>query len=203
MSRIYVQSEATAIRRDFPIYLVNSSDGATPVTSQGGSAPQLWVCGSTAWTNCNTNAVEIGTGFYSVRLTAGELGTLGPFAVRYNTAAALEFNMDGVVVAQNIYAPTVAVGCLTATAINSAFANKIADHTLRRTYANARQSSDGDAVAFRSLLGALGKLVNRWAIAGTTLTVYQEDDATSTAPGGTQTLTPSSAAPPISSLDTD
>jgi len=84
----------------------------------------------------------------------------------------------------------------------AAFANKIADHVLRRTYANARVSSNGDAVNFRSLLGAVGKLVNRWAISGSTLTVYQEDDATSTAPGGTQAITGDAAANPITELDT-
>jgi hypothetical protein len=84
----------------------------------------------------------------------------------------------------------------------AAVANKIADHTLRRTYANARASSDGDAVNFRSLLGAIGKLVNKWAISGATLTVYQEDDVTSTAPGGTQAITATPGADPITTLDT-
>ena len=55
---------------------------------------------------------------------------------------------------------------------------------------------------FRSLLGAIGKLVNRWAISGATLTVYQEDDATSSAPGGTQTITGTAGADPITQLDT-
>lgn len=85
----------------------------------------------------------------------------------------------------------------------AAACNKIADHMLRRTYANARTSSDGDAVAFRSLLGAIGKLVNKWSIAGSTLTVFQEDDVTSTAPGGTQALTATPGADPITALDTN
>ena len=86
--------------------------------------------------------------------------------------------------------------------IITAAANKIADFVLRRTYANARASTDGDAVSFRSLLGGIGKLVNRWNISGATLTVYQEDDTTSTAPGGTQTITTDAAADPITGLDT-
>ena len=56
---------------------------------------------------------------------------------------------------------------------------------------------------FRSLLGAVGKLVNKWAISGSTLTVYQEDDATSTAPGGTQAITATAGADPITTLDTN
>lgn len=86
--------------------------------------------------------------------------------------------------------------------ITSTLGNKIADHVLRRPYASARQSSDGDALSFRSLLGAIGKLVNRWKITGTTLTVYQEDDATATAPGGTQALTGTAGADPITEVDT-
>lgn len=84
----------------------------------------------------------------------------------------------------------------------SSVGNMIADHVLRRPYGSARTSSDGDAVSFRSLLGGLGKLVNKWSISGTTLTVYQEDDTTSSAPGGTQTLTAAPGADPISAIDT-
>jgi len=88
-------------------------------------------------------------------------------------------------------------------AITAAMANKIADHMLRRTYANARASSDGDAVNFRSFLGAVGKLVNKWSISAGTLTVFQEDDTTSTAPGGTQALTGTAGADPITACDTN
>lgn len=83
--------------------------------------------------------------------------------------------------------------------IGAALANKIADHVLRRSFANARTSSDGDAVSFRSLLGAIAKLVNRWRIVGTTLTVYQEDDSTAL---GTQALTGTAGADPITEVDT-
>jgi hypothetical protein len=102
-----------------------------------------------------------------------------------------------------IDAATFAAGAIDAAALATDAGNKIADQTLRRTYANARASSNGDAVNFRSLLGAIGKLVNRWSITTTTLTVYQEDDATSTAPGGTQTITGTAGADPITQIDTD
>lgn len=84
--------------------------------------------------------------------------------------------------------------------VTAALANKIADHTIRRSFANARASSDGDAVSFRSLLGAIAKLVNRWSISGSTLTVYAEDDSTSL---GTQALTSDAAAEPITQIDTN
>jgi hypothetical protein len=109
--------------------------------------------------------------------------------------------------------PTIPANWLTATGIatdaisdvkiSAAAGNKIADHVLRRTYANARVSSNGDAVNFRSLLGAVGKLVNRWFISGSTLSVTQEDDTTITAPGGTQTVTGTPSADPITEINTD
>ena len=78
-------------------------------------------------------------------------------------------------------------------------ANKYADHILRRTYANARASADGDAVSFRSLLGAVAKLVNRSRVNGPVLEIYHEDDATL---AGSQTLTTDPAAEPITGVDT-
>ena len=101
-----------------------------------------------------------------------------------------------------IDAAAIATDAIGASEIAAAGANKIADSVLRRTYANARASADGDAVNFRSLLGAVGKLVNRWAISGTTLTIYQEDDLTSTAPGGTQAITATAGADPITEINT-
>ena len=120
-------------------------------------------------------------------------------------AALVAGRMDssvGAMAADTITASAVAVGAIAADALSTAAANKIADQTLRRTYANARASADGDAVNFRSLLGAIGKLVNKWSISGTTLTVFQEDDVTSTAPGGTQALTATAGADPITAVDT-
>lgn len=86
------------------------------------------------------------------------------------------------------------------TDMGSTLLNKMADFILRRPLASARASSDGDAVTFRSLLGGVSKLVNRWKISGTTLTVYTEDD---TATAGTQALTGTAGADPITEVDTN
>jgi len=91
-------------------------------------------------------------------------------------------------------------GVFTAASIAAAACNKLADHVLRRNWASAAASSDGDAKGFRSLLGAVAKLVNRVRVVGTTLTVYESDDTT---PLGTQTATPDSGADPITEVDTD
>lgn len=100
-----------------------------------------------------------------------------------------------------ITAASIATDAIGSAEIAAAAANKIADHVWRRTYANARASSDGDAVALRSGLGMMGRMINKWSISGTTLTIYQEDDTTSTAPGGTMTLTATAGADPITAMD--
>lgn len=84
-------------------------------------------------------------------------------------------------------------------ALDAAAANTIADHVLRRSWATAAASADGDALAFRSLLGAVAKLVNRVGISGATLTVYEDDDLTAL---GTQALTSDAAAEPITGQNT-
>lgn len=84
--------------------------------------------------------------------------------------------------------------------IKAAVANKVADHTLRRSSTNALASSDGDTKTLRSLAGAVAKQVNKIAISGSTLTVYEADDSTSL---GTQTVTTSASADPVTGLDTN
>lgn len=77
--------------------------------------------------------------------------------------------------------------------------DKMADHVIRRSFQNACDSADGDTKTFRSLLGAIAKLVNKIAASGGTLTVYEDDDTTSL---GTQAITSDSGADPITALDT-
>lgn len=78
--------------------------------------------------------------------------------------------------------------------------NLIADHVLRRAVQGAIDSTDGDTKGLRSLLGAACKLVNKLAVSGSTLTIYEDDDTTAL---GTQTITTNAAADPITALDTD
>lgn len=102
MSRIYVQSEGTAARRRFPVYLVDATDGITAETGESGGQPQISKAGG-GWGDTTATLTAIGNGYYYVELTATELDTLGPFAVRYKSANTAEFNMDGTVVAINIH----------------------------------------------------------------------------------------------------
>lgn len=81
-----------------------------------------------------------------------------------------------------------------------AYWDKLADHVLRRSWESAADSSDGDTKAFRSLLGAIAKLVNKVAVSEGVLTVYEEDDTTSL---GTQAVTTQVGATPIIAMDTN
>lgn len=102
--------------------------------------------------------------------------------------------------AGNIKAETkvITAAAIDAGSIAAAAGSKIADIVIRRTYANAAASSDGDTKTGRSLLGAIAKATNKWSISGATLTVYDSDDSTALF---TQTVT-TTAGNPITALDT-
>ena len=84
--------------------------------------------------------------------------------------------------------------------VKAATANKIADHTLRRSWTTAAASGDGDTLSFRSLLGAAAKLVNRVFISGTTMSICKSDDSTVL---GTQTVTSDPSVNPVTEVDTN
>jgi len=155
--------------------------------------------GATDWTAGEKNQIRdaLGVDGSKTAATGGQLQVIDDFID--TEVAAIKAKTDQLTFTN---ANKVDSSLQSAADIVAAVANKIADHILRRTYANARASSDGDALNFRSLLGAIGKLVNKWAISGATLTVYQEDDLTATAPGGTQAITATPGADPITTLDT-
>ena len=100
--RLYTQSEGTAARRRFPLYLVDATDGLTPETGETGGQPQISKGGG-AWVNTTATLTAVGNGYYYVELTATELDTLGIISVRYKSANTAEANMDGQVVVFNIY----------------------------------------------------------------------------------------------------
>lgn len=87
-----------------------------------------------------------------------------------------------------------AAGAIGAAALATDAVNEIADGLLSRAISNV----EGTA-AFRTLAGAVAKLVNKVAIAGSTLTVYKTDDTTA---HGTQAVTTDAAADPITAVDT-
>ena len=136
-----------------------------------------------------------------VMLSGGELGaitlngadatvTIGGIAkeVINNLTGSPSVNTDGLI-----------IGSDTALIGSSTLANQIADHAIRRSWANVEASADGDPIVFRSLLGAVAKLVNKVAVNGTDLEIFRDDDTTVL---GTQALTTDAAADPITGMDT-
>lgn len=94
----------------------------------------------------------------------------------------------------------VATDAISAAGVSAAAANKVSDHTWRRTVANVEASSDGDTIGTsRGAYVVLAKHNNKCGVSGGTLTVYQDDDTTSVI---TQTVTTDAAADPITDLDT-
>lgn len=90
MSRFW-QSESTAARRRFDVYLVDATDGLTPETGEAAGQPQISKNGG-AWANTTATLTAVGNGAYYVELTATELDTLGGIQVRYKSANTAEFN---------------------------------------------------------------------------------------------------------------
>ncbi len=89
-------------------------------------------------------------------------------------------------------AMTLADGAITEVKISSGGLNAIADALLKRDFS----AVTGEAA--RSMLNALRFLRNRFAVSGTTLTVYKENDSTA---AWTGTVTTSASADPITGND--
>ena len=89
-------------------------------------------------------------------------------------------------------AMTLADGAITEAKISSGGLNAIADALLKRDFS----AVTGEAA--RSMLNALRFLRNRFAVSGTTLTVYKENDSTA---AWTGTVTTSASADPITGND--
>lgn len=91
--------------------------------------------------------------------------------------------------------PAVTTDWLTAAGVSAAAANKLADHSRRRTQANVFASTDGDAVSKNSEYGHI-QMAQKSSVSGTTMTVLNTDGTTL----GTFTLTASASADPITGV---
>lgn len=161
-----------------------------------------------AWTShpITDTFSEIGTtGIYDIALTAAEMNydqilikATSPNAQATYIFMDLETNSfdDLAVDIDAILADTGTDGV----AISAVVKNAIADHVLRRSFANAKAAAGPDTKTIRSLLGATAKQVNRVEVVGSSLSVYEDDDSTVL---GTQTVTSSPGANPITGFDTD
>lgn len=113
---IFIQSEATAARCRFPLYLVDATDGITPETGEAAGQPQISKNGG-SWVATTNTLTAIGNGSYYVELTSTELNTLGKIHIRYKSAATAEFSASADVVAFDVM---VAAGSTTISAVSGA-----------------------------------------------------------------------------------
>jgi len=135
-------------------------------------------------------AAQIGGGWYKVVLSAAETGADGPLIVRASADGTYEWRDI-----HQVYTPETPQASL-----DPADMDRIADHVLRRNFAQASESEFGDPKQFRSLLGAVAKAVNRVELDGRTLKVYEADDQNVF---GSQTVAVNNNPPAITKLDTD
>jgi len=98
------------------------------------------------------------------------------------------------------WAPAMANEALRLVEEDRRLCDRIADHVLRRDFAQASASRFGDSKQFRSLLGAVAKAVNRVELDGRTLKIYEADDKGVL---GSQTVAVNNDPPAITELDTD
>lgn len=181
---------------DYLTFPANTHDASTGAATDADSAPSYRVYEDETGTAILTGTMALlddanTTGFYSerIQLTAGNGFEVGKTYTIY--VAATVDSITGTMSHSFQIEANVR--------LSAARMNQIADHIIRRTFENACDSSDGDTKSLRSLLGAIAKLVNRVAIVSGTLTVYEDDDVTVL---GTQTVTSSAGADPITELDT-
>ena len=129
-------------------------------------------------------------------------GTAGTFAggrpeVNTSHAAGTAWGSGAITAAaiasDAITAAKIAADAIGASELAADAATEIVDALLKRDMSAVTGESA------RSPLNAMRKLMNKWAISGSTLTVYKEDDSTS---AYTQAVSTSSSADPVTGLDT-
>ena len=211
-------TEATAnrINTNFDTFFENGDAATTKIVDDVGGGGGG---GSSDWTASELNEIRGRLGITGTTAAGGNTPTLATASALSTVDAIvdiilastdelqsdwadggrLDLILDSRMAEASINTTAGAVDTVTDAVITATVANKIADHILRRAWANAEASSDGDTVSFRSLLGAVAKLVNRVGITGTDLLTYRDDDSTVL---GTQALTTDASADPITGIDT-
>jgi len=152
--------------------------------------------GAFAQTNNVAGATHDEKGWYGVPLDTTDTDTLGTLVVAVHEAGALPVHLEFMVVPANVWDSLFGADMLQVDIreVAAAQATEIADEVLTRGISNVE-----GAAAFRTLTGAIAKLVNKVGPSGANLITYKTDDAT---PFGTQAVTTDAGALPITTLDT-
>lgn len=169
--------------------LVSTTDAVTGVENAQNLQVTISQNGG-AFTAIANPVDEIGGGWYKFVLSAAETNAEGPLVVRASADGTYEWRDI-----HQVYTPETPQ-----VSLDPADMDRIADHILRRDFAQASESDAGDPKQFRSLLGAVAKAVNRVELDGRTLKIYEADDQTVL---GSQTVAVNNNPPAITELDTD
>lgn len=183
---------------------VNLASGKAPATIAAGDIANSAITAASIAADAITDAkvasdVTIASVTGAVGSVTGNVGgnVTGSVGSVVGAVGSVTGNVGGNVVGSVATATALGSGAVNATSVNTAGANWIADHVIRRSFANAKATVGPDTKTFRSLLGAIARLVNKNSISAGTLTVTEEDDSTSL---GTAAVT-TTAGNPISSID--
>lgn len=168
--------------------LVSADDGVTAMSGVESSVQVQIAKNGGSFTGITGSVAEMGNGWYKFELNDAETDVEGALIVVASADGTLEWRD-----LHQVYSS------FDVTLVAGMF-NQIADHVLRRDFAGASASGDGDEKGFRSLLGSVAKSVNRVELAGTTLSIYEADDSTVL---GTQSVVTNQNATPITGVDTD
>lgn len=165
--------------------------------------------GDFAQTENTGGATHDENGWYYLTLDINDTGAKGRLTIAIHKSGALpvwqeymvldQVSYDAFVSGTDNFVVDLSTGAISNTSVATSGANMIADHVIRRSFQNACDSSYGDTKTFRSLLGAIAKLVNKVAPNGSNLEIFEDDDSTVL---GTQAVTSSASAEVITALDT-
>lgn len=176
------------------------ADGYTAKTALSPTVKLSKNGGTMAARNSATATAHDADGYYTVELDTTDTNTLGRLQVSVaGSSNNIPVLQNYMVVPANEYDSLISGSDnlqVHVTELDSAIKNSMADHFWRRNYGNI---SDGDSESIRSGLSLLSFFGNRYAISGSTLTLYKEDDTTSL---GTRTLTTDASSNPITGADT-
>lgn len=180
-------------------YFVDSTDGNTEETALtiNNTDIKLWKTGATTLASKNSGGgTHISNGVYYATLDATDTNTLGSMVIFVHVTGSLSVKLDCMVLAANVYDSLIGGGDTldvnTTTFLGETTLNAVVDAIFKRDLS----AITGEAA--RSLLNAVRKLRNKWAISGSTLTVYKEDDTTS---AFTEALTTAAGADSITASD--
>ena len=149
--------------------MVDATDGETPET---GLTPTVYLSknGGTAATSTNS-AAEIDStnlpGWYSLALTATETGTDGPLIVYADSGSTTKTWYDVHQVLTTL-----------PTELSGTMLNALADYVLKRPFASAEASSNGDGGTSpdaQTLLGIIAKQMGRTKNNAGTLQIFESD----------------------------